>query len=488
MKHTLAFFLLFFTLASLDAQPRANDSLLNANYTAAIKKGDMYFESMMFTDAKSAYNLALTCKASDPYAASQILRSDQGIQQMEKQKALEAQYAAAIKEGDDAFVKQNYSASKTAYIKACTYKPAEQYPKDQIMKCDQKIKYGWETRVKPRMDSLQGLVHGLYDRKKYDSVMMVAKVILLQDIFRSSAISFEVNGSYKHSSVKLTDVLVAKGDSLLRDGDFYAPRFYYGFAYTLDLDNKGLQYRYNNINRIIDSMQYLSQYPVCEEWFNGPLKMMRNYTGYKTFSYKEYNIWGVLISEGFVKEGYPDSVCLRYHDSGEKMSEQHWKDKRMNGKFISWYKNGNVQQEFHYVNGKGAGKSHSYDQDGKIYMEFVFENGEEMSETKYFRNGNKSEYSELKGGKYIGKHIEYFENGNKKFETVYKEDGNYGKDVPVTYWYENGNKMKEITGKMKTTWYQNGVKEMEEDLSNGSKKCWTAEGKGTQCPFDEIQY
>jgi hypothetical protein len=75
----------------------------------------------------------------------QILGGLQRLRELEnaaraRLKELEANYAASIKAGDNAFKKKDWVTARAGYNQALTYKPAELYPKDQLAQIEIIIK------------------------------------------------------------------------------------------------------------------------------------------------------------------------------------------------------------------------------------------------------------------------------------------------------------------------------------------------------------
>jgi hypothetical protein len=76
---------------------------------------------------------------------NQMLSALDRLRQLEqdalnKQKELEANYAASIKAGDNAFKKKDWVMARAGYNQALTYKPGELYPKDQLAQIEIIIK------------------------------------------------------------------------------------------------------------------------------------------------------------------------------------------------------------------------------------------------------------------------------------------------------------------------------------------------------------
>ncbi len=130
-----------------DAKAKAE---LDAKYAAAVKKGDDAFAKKDWVNAKAGYNEALTIKSSEAYPKNQLAAIDKAIADDAAAKAkleadakakaeLEAKYLAAIKKGDDAFSKKDWTNARVGYNEALGLKANEQYPKDKLAAIDKAI-------------------------------------------------------------------------------------------------------------------------------------------------------------------------------------------------------------------------------------------------------------------------------------------------------------------------------------------------------------
>jgi hypothetical protein len=108
---------------------------LDKQYTDAVAAGDAKFKASDWAGAKADYQKALALKATEVYPKDQIAKADAELAKAEAQK----KYDAAIADADAKFKANDFSGAKTKYQEASALKPAEQYPKDQIVKCDAEI-------------------------------------------------------------------------------------------------------------------------------------------------------------------------------------------------------------------------------------------------------------------------------------------------------------------------------------------------------------
>ena len=136
-------------LADLAAKEGAEKALAE-KYAAAIAKGDKALAAKDYSNAKTAYNEALSVKSAEQYPKDKIAEIDKILadaaakdaaekDRLAKEKALEEKYKAAIAKGDGALAKKDYTTAKAGYNEALALKSAEQYPKDKLSEIDKAL-------------------------------------------------------------------------------------------------------------------------------------------------------------------------------------------------------------------------------------------------------------------------------------------------------------------------------------------------------------
>lgn len=117
---------------------------LDARYQSLITKADGEFNGEDLDMAIKTYQQALGLKPAESYPASQIqkiqdilngrLADEEAKRLLEEQNKL---YQAAIDKADDAFKAESYNSAKVYYKEAQGIKPAEEYPKNQLVRIAQ---------------------------------------------------------------------------------------------------------------------------------------------------------------------------------------------------------------------------------------------------------------------------------------------------------------------------------------------------------------
>ncbi|AEA45604.1 hypothetical protein [Fluviicola taffensis] len=108
---------------------------VEADYLAAIKKGDDLVAAKKYTDAIQSYNAALVLK---PYEKLPVEKAENAKKLSEGEPSdNDAAYQKIIDVGNKAFEEKNYSKAKDMYNRAIGFRPADPYPKQQLTKIDE---------------------------------------------------------------------------------------------------------------------------------------------------------------------------------------------------------------------------------------------------------------------------------------------------------------------------------------------------------------
>lgn len=109
-------------------------------YQAAIASGDQLLQGENYSESKSAYNEALKIKPEDPYATGQIAKITAILEQLAQDRLqrerLQKEYDDKIEDADQKFAATAYPEAKGLYEQALTILPEETYPKEQIARID----------------------------------------------------------------------------------------------------------------------------------------------------------------------------------------------------------------------------------------------------------------------------------------------------------------------------------------------------------------
>lgn len=131
--------ILFFigaTLWSLNTAAQ-NDSLARAERVdSLIASADSAFAAKNYPEAKTIYWQAHTLNPNHVYVAEKIRLCDEELARRCSDKG----FLAAIKAADSLFLLEKYTEARLKYQEALALRPAEDYPQQQIRKCNEALK------------------------------------------------------------------------------------------------------------------------------------------------------------------------------------------------------------------------------------------------------------------------------------------------------------------------------------------------------------
>ncbi|MBL4707632.1 MAG: hypothetical protein JKY48_04240, partial [Flavobacteriales bacterium] len=144
-------------------------------YTKAIEKGDNAFNSGEFELAKTAFEEAIAIK-DDAYPKGKITEIEAKLVELaakkEKQEKLEADYQAAIAEGDKNAGEKNYDAAISSFNAALALKPNETYPADKVKALTEEKNNVAEAErlavIQKEYDAIITKADAAYDSKKLE--------------------------------------------------------------------------------------------------------------------------------------------------------------------------------------------------------------------------------------------------------------------------------------------------------------------------------
>lgn len=117
----------------------SNEAKVNADYTAAMKRGDDLVASGNYTDAIKAYNEALALKPTEkePVDKAEAARKKSEEASIDE---FEVQYKKVLATGQKAIDEKNYDKAKELYNRALTLKANDPFPKQKLAEIDNLLK------------------------------------------------------------------------------------------------------------------------------------------------------------------------------------------------------------------------------------------------------------------------------------------------------------------------------------------------------------
>ena len=123
---------------------------------------------------------------------------------------------------------------------------------------------------------------------------------------------------------------------------------------------------------------------------NGKLheKVTFSSEGLRNGSYLKANESGIIVEQGYYKDGLPDGKWDYYFPNGGLMRQAGYKGAKLNGETLTYTRRGMVLERASYKDGKKDGKYVKYNEkNGKIEQEIIYTSGKAV--TVKVQNGKK---------------------------------------------------------------------------------------------------
>ena len=220
---------------------------IEAEYNAAIKIADDLFNSKKYNSSIPEYQKAKQIDQTMAYPTDQIAEAKKLQAKLEEErkkaeatKKLEADYQAALDNGDELLKKNDFDNAIVAYQKAATLKPSEPAPKSKIQtakksKADAEAKAAAE-KIDKEFTAAMEKADGLLAAGKYDesiSAYKEAQKIKPADPSPKTKIT-EAEAKKKQAADAATkakyDALIDEADNLLKNSQFDEAKVKYNAA------------------------------------------------------------------------------------------------------------------------------------------------------------------------------------------------------------------------------------------------------------------
>lgn len=142
-----------------------------AQYQKLLNAAQKKFDEKDYEKSLDYYNRAVGIRPNDPFPKAQIDMINKLLADMDAQKELDAKYKAAIEKADQLFAAENFMEAKTAYQDALDIKSSEQYPKDQIALCDQKMQDKSANEEEEQYQKILKVAQKKFDEKNYQKAL-----------------------------------------------------------------------------------------------------------------------------------------------------------------------------------------------------------------------------------------------------------------------------------------------------------------------------
>jgi len=124
---------------SINAAEIARVQKLDADYSAAVKKGDSLLGANQYALAKTAFTQASALKPAETYPKEKLSVINTALADLAKQQALDKQYGTIIAGADKLLAAKSYPEAKAQYTAALALKPGEAYPKAKVAEIEKTL-------------------------------------------------------------------------------------------------------------------------------------------------------------------------------------------------------------------------------------------------------------------------------------------------------------------------------------------------------------
>ncbi|MDX9882569.1 MAG: hypothetical protein RBS73_10925 [Prolixibacteraceae bacterium] len=240
------------------SRDRENLTITETNrlYDETIARADGLFAKKDYSVARFHYYKASDIKPSEAYPRQRIEEIGRLIDIGLSSGTIIA-YEGAIKQGDEAFSKKNYTVAKFYYYKALEIKSWERYPKDRI----HELQVLTNTLLSEREQKLYNEAIALADEAYYAKNYSVSRFH-----YNEAA---RINPEERYPKIKIEDIRklleqekrdqvrieymnqLRQADQAFEDGDYSVARFYYNKALSIQ---KNEQYPKDQLKRIEEAL------------------------------------------------------------------------------------------------------------------------------------------------------------------------------------------------------------------------------------------
>ena len=134
-----------------------------------------------------------------------------------------------------------------------------------------------------------------------------------------------------------------------------------------------------------------------------------------------------------------EEIKVEYYDNGNKKSEIHYKNGKLDGVQTYWYEDGNKELERHYKDGEMDGVATEWCEDGTKIEEHYKDGKLDGVSTWWYEDGTKNSEAQYKDGKKEGLATTWHVNGTKKSEQYIKDEND--PNSVVNEWDSDGTKI-----------------------------------------------
>ncbi|MFT4600729.1 MAG: epidermal growth factor receptor substrate 15, partial [Arenicella sp.] len=242
----------------------ADAAATEKKFNDLIAEGDDAAGNNKWDAAINKYREAIKMRP-DPSVSKKILDIEALIKSENANNELLGKYRAKIKEADEAFNADSWESAKTLYADAIDIKDDEQYPKDQLLEIDRKMKEESQNEIEKQYQKILTVAQTKMDAEDYDKAIELfnkAKDMKPSDPLPQSKID-EINAIKAAKEAELADKeafekkykdLITKADKAFEDKDYDAALNDYRAALTMKPTESHPKDRVDEIKVIQDQL------------------------------------------------------------------------------------------------------------------------------------------------------------------------------------------------------------------------------------------
>ncbi len=152
-------------------------------YTSLIQSADAAFNEKKWSEAKNDYSDAQKIKPAEVYPANQIVLINQTLAQIEKENVISKQYNEAIRLADNKLSEEKFEDAIKAYQAALVIKPDENYPQNQIVTINEKMRLLSESKaLEQKLTELKNQAEAAIGKKEYQTALNALNQMVTLDI------------------------------------------------------------------------------------------------------------------------------------------------------------------------------------------------------------------------------------------------------------------------------------------------------------------
>ncbi len=152
---------------------RAHQEQVNLQFADTLRQADSLLKRKSYELALGKYQAAAALKPAETYPPTKIKEIDTLLRRLEKER--QQRYDQTVATADSSFRTKDYQAALQQYKTASSILPAENYPKQQLLLCQQLLAASYQKN-KAQYDQEITLADKFYQSKSFDRAIEIYKI------------------------------------------------------------------------------------------------------------------------------------------------------------------------------------------------------------------------------------------------------------------------------------------------------------------------